>query len=55
PPPREQQVADLLAAGAGNQDIAPALALSPRTVEHHVANVLRKLGTTRAQVHDALQ
>ncbi|MER5640755.1 AAA family ATPase [Kitasatospora sp. NPDC002227] len=48
--PREHQVAGLLADGAANQRIAETLFLSPRTVEHHVANVLRKLGTTRAQL-----
>ncbi|MFJ1709151.1 ATP-binding protein [Kitasatospora sp. NPDC088346] len=52
--PRERQVAELLSAGASNQDIAHALALSPRTVEHHVANVLRKLAVTRDHVRDAL-
>ncbi|WP_179165846.1 LuxR C-terminal-related transcriptional regulator [Streptomyces sp. Amel2xC10] len=36
--PREQQVADLLATGATNKEIAHALALSVRTVEHHVAS-----------------
>jgi DNA-binding CsgD family transcriptional regulator/predicted ABC-type transport system involved in lysophospholipase L1 biosynthesis ATPase subunit len=45
--PREEQVASLLRDAATNQDIAHALALSPRTVEHHVASVLKKLGTTR--------
>ena len=45
--PREQQVADLLAEGASNREMAATLFLSPRTVEHHVANVLRKLGTSR--------
>ncbi|GAA4837560.1 LuxR family transcriptional regulator [Kitasatospora terrestris] len=47
---RESQVAELLASGASNRDIAAALALSPRTAEHHVANTLRKLGVTRDQV-----
>ncbi|GAA1946718.1 ATP-binding protein [Kitasatospora viridis] len=52
--PRERQVAELLAQGAGNQEIAQALFLSPRTVEHHVANVLRKLGVPRRELRDAL-
>jgi DNA-binding CsgD family transcriptional regulator len=48
--PREQQVADLLKRGATNQEIADALFLSPRTVEQHVAKVLKKLGTTRRAI-----
>ncbi|WP_037642464.1 ATP-binding protein [Streptomyces bicolor] len=44
--PREQQVAQLLATGASNKDIAQALFLSPRTAEHHVARVLKKLNVT---------
>ncbi|MFF2659140.1 AAA family ATPase [Kitasatospora sp. NPDC058032] len=52
--PRERQVAELLAQGTANQDIAQALFLSPRTVEHHVANVLHKLGTSRAGTAQAL-
>ncbi|MEU2655776.1 AAA family ATPase [Streptomyces sp. NPDC007325] len=41
--PRETQIARLVAGGATNKDIAQALFLSPRTVEHHVASALRKL------------
>ncbi|MGW4898656.1 LuxR C-terminal-related transcriptional regulator, partial [Kitasatospora sp. NPDC004240] len=52
--PRERQVAALAAQGAANQDIARALFLSPRTVEHHVASVLRKLGVTRPELREAL-
>ncbi|WP_259464977.1 LuxR family transcriptional regulator [Streptomyces sp. TLI_171] len=52
--PRERQVADLVGQGASNQDIAQALFLSPRTVEHHVASVLRKLGVGRKDVAEAL-
>ena len=51
--PRETEVARLLADSATNQDIAHALALSPRTVEHHVANVLKKLATTRAKLQES--
>ncbi|HTI20130.1 MAG TPA: AAA family ATPase [Kutzneria sp.] len=52
--PREIEVAELLAGGATNQDIAQTLFLSPRTVEKHVARVLTKLGTSRKDVHNAL-
>ncbi|GAA1165224.1 ATP/maltotriose-dependent transcriptional regulator MalT [Kitasatospora gansuensis] len=52
--PREHQVAELLAQGATNQDIAEALFLSPRTVERHVAHVLKKLDATRKTVSEAL-
>ncbi|MFF1870226.1 AAA family ATPase [Kitasatospora herbaricolor] len=48
--PRELQVGRLLADGAGNKEIAAVLFLSPRTVEQHVAKVLRKLGCTRDEV-----
>jgi DNA-binding CsgD family transcriptional regulator len=53
--PREKQVAELLARGATNHEIAQALFLSPRTVELHVAHTLKKLGTARKDVNDALQ
>nr|WP_239070062.1 MULTISPECIES: LuxR family transcriptional regulator [unclassified Streptomyces] len=52
--PRERQVAQLLATGATNQDIAGALSLSVRTVEHHVAKALKKLHVTRSDVGTAL-
>ncbi|MGW1785281.1 ATP-binding protein [Streptomyces sp. NPDC002143] len=41
---REQQVAALVAQGKSNRQIASALALSPRTAEYHVQNILAKLG-----------
>jgi len=48
---REQQVADLIAQGLGNKDIAAALLISQRTAESHVEHILTKLGfTSRAQV-----
>jgi DNA-binding CsgD family transcriptional regulator len=49
--PRELEVAELLAGGATNQDIAQTLFLSPRTVEKHVARVRTKLGTERKDIH----
>jgi DNA-binding NarL/FixJ family response regulator len=43
-------VAALLAQGLSNKEIAGYLVLSPRTVEGHVDNILRKLDcTSRAQ------
>jgi predicted ATPase/DNA-binding CsgD family transcriptional regulator len=48
---REHQIADLLAAGLTNQDIASKLVISRRTVETHVEHILVKLGfTSRTQV-----
>lgn len=41
---RERQVLHLLANGATNPDIARSLVISPKTAEHHVSNILRKLG-----------
>jgi DNA-binding CsgD family transcriptional regulator/tetratricopeptide (TPR) repeat protein len=42
--PRELDVLRLLADGRRNAAIAEQLFLSPRTVEHHVSAILRKLG-----------
>jgi len=41
---REEEVAQLVAKGATNREIAETLFLSPKTVERHVSNMLKKLG-----------
>lgn len=48
---REQQIAELLAQGMSNKQIARKLIIARRTVESHVESVLTKLGfNSRAQV-----
>ena len=42
--PRERHILDAIAAGLGNKAIARQLALSPRTVEVHRANIMRRAG-----------
>jgi DNA-binding CsgD family transcriptional regulator len=41
---REQEVARLVVEGATNSEIAKVLFLSPKTVERHVSNILKKVG-----------
>jgi predicted ATPase/DNA-binding CsgD family transcriptional regulator len=49
--PREREIADLVADGLSNKDIATKLVISRRTAEGHVEHILSKLGfTSRAQV-----
>jgi DNA-binding CsgD family transcriptional regulator len=41
---QERAIADLVAAGASNKDVAAELFLSPKTVEAHLTRIYRKLG-----------
>ncbi|MBI2781337.1 MAG: AAA family ATPase [Chloroflexi bacterium] len=41
---REREVADLLAEGRSNREIADLLLIAPKTIERHVTNILAKLG-----------
>lgn len=48
---REREIAELVADGLSNKDIAAALVISQRTAETHVEHILTKLGfTSRAQI-----
>ncbi|TMD94745.1 MAG: response regulator transcription factor [Chloroflexi bacterium] len=48
---REREVAQLLAQGLSNREIAERLYLSERTVDNHVHHILAKLGfDSRVQV-----
>ncbi|WP_148572459.1 ATP-binding protein [Nocardioides caldifontis] len=48
---REQQIAELVAEGLSNREIAARLVMAQRTAEGHVARVLSKLGfTSRTQL-----
>lgn len=42
--PREDEVLKLIAEGHPSKSIAETLVISPKTVEHHRANILQKLG-----------
>ncbi|TQS24790.1 AAA family ATPase [Microbispora sp. KK1-11] len=48
---REQEIAELIAQGRSNKEIASTLVISQRTVEGHVEHILDKLGfASRAQI-----
>jgi DNA-binding NarL/FixJ family response regulator len=54
--PSERRVADLAAEGQTNRDIAQALFVTPKTVEVHLSNTYRKLGTgSRRELARALE
>jgi DNA-binding CsgD family transcriptional regulator len=48
---RELQIAELVAAGKSNREIAAILFLSDRTAQNHVQHILTKLGfSNRSQI-----
>jgi DNA-binding NarL/FixJ family response regulator len=49
--PREREVAELVAGGSSNKEVAGALFLSEKTVEHHLSRIYAELGVrTRAEL-----
>jgi DNA-binding NarL/FixJ family response regulator len=49
--PRERQIAELIAQGMSNKEIAASLVIAQRTAEGHVEHILVKLGfTSRSQI-----
>ena len=42
--PRERRIADLVAGGSANKEVAAALFLSPKTVENALTRIYAKLG-----------
>ena len=52
---REREIADLVAAGRTNKEIASELFLSEKTVESHMTRLFGKLGVrSRAEVAEAV-
>jgi DNA-binding NarL/FixJ family response regulator len=53
---REREVADLVALGHTNKEIAAELYLSEKTIESHLSRIFGKLGASkRAQVAAAME
>jgi DNA-binding CsgD family transcriptional regulator len=48
--PREQQVLELICLRRTNAEIAKAMFISAKTVDHHVSSVLSKLGVDNREV-----
>ncbi|MEV6847976.1 LuxR C-terminal-related transcriptional regulator [Actinoplanes sp. NPDC051411] len=42
--PQQTRIAELVASGATNREVAAKLFLSPRTVDHHLRNIFTRLG-----------
>lgn len=54
--PSEQRVAELAASGMTNRDVAATLFISPKTVEHNLTRIYRKLGIrSRAQLGQRIE
>ena len=45
----ELQVALMVAEGRTNREVAAALFLAPKTIEHHLSTIFRKLGLGAAE------
>ena len=53
---REREVARLVLEGKTHREIGEAMFVSPRTAEHHLAQIRRRLGvTTRAEMLERLR